>query len=66
MHGPLVNQAAKLRYMLRTGKIPLVVYTFGGGGLNAGPQHSQSFASWFSQVPGLKAVMPATPSDVYD
>ena len=64
---PLVNQAAKLRYMLGGQvKIPLVVYTFGGGGLNAGPQHSQSFASWFSQVPGLKAVMPATPSDVYD
>ena len=64
---PLVNQAAKLRYMLGGQvKIPLVVYTFGGGGLNAGPQHSQSFASWFSQVPGLKAVMPATPNDVYD
>ena len=30
---PLVNQAAKLRYMLGGQvKIPLVVYTFGGGG----------------------------------
>ncbi|MEQ9257710.1 MAG: transketolase C-terminal domain-containing protein [Roseovarius sp.] len=62
---PLVNQAAKLRYMLGGQvTIPMVIYTFGGGGLNAGPQHSQSFAPWFAQVPGLKAVMPATPADV--
>jgi pyruvate dehydrogenase E1 component beta subunit len=62
---PLVNQAAKLRYMLggQVG-IPLVVYTFGGGGVNAGPQHSQSLAAWFAHVPGLKVVMPATPADV--
>ena len=63
---PLVNQAAKLRYMMGGQvNIPMVVYTFGGGGLNAGPQHSQSFAPWFAQVPGLKAVMPSTPLDTY-
>ena len=63
---PLVNQAAKLRYMMGGQvNIPLVVYTFGGGGLNAGPQHSQSFAPWFAQVPGLKVVMPSTPKDTY-
>ena len=62
---PLVNQAAKLRFMLGGQvTVPMVVYTFGGGGLNAGPQHSQSFVSWFSQVPGLKVVLPATPADV--
>ncbi len=62
---PLVNQAAKLRYMLggQVG-VPLLVYTFGGGGVNAGPQHSQSFAAWFAHVPGLKVIMPTTPSDV--
>lgn len=62
---PLVNQAAKLRYMLggQVG-IPLLVYTFGGGGVNAGPQHSQSFAAWFAHVPGLKVIMPSTPADV--
>lgn len=62
---PLVNQAAKLRYMLggQVG-IPLLLYTFGGGGVNAGPQHSQSFAAWFAHVPGLKVVVPATPADV--
>ena len=61
---PLVNQAAKLRYMLGGQvSIPMVLYTFGGGGVNAGPQHSQSLAAWFAHVPGLKVVMPSTPAD---
>ncbi|PWR21640.1 alpha-ketoacid dehydrogenase subunit beta [Zavarzinia compransoris] len=62
---PLVNQAAKLRYMLggQVG-IPLLLYTFGGGGVNAGPQHSQNLAAWFAHIPGLKVVMPSTPADV--
>lgn len=62
---PLVNQAAKLRYMLGGQvSVPMVLYTFGGGGVNAGPQHSQSLAAWFAHVPGLKVVMPSTPRDV--
>ncbi|MER2633678.1 MAG: alpha-ketoacid dehydrogenase subunit beta [Rhizobiaceae bacterium] len=62
---PLVNQAAKLRYMLGGQvSVPMLLYTFGGGGVNAGPQHSQSLAAWFAHVPGLKVVMPATPADV--
>ncbi len=62
---PLVNQAAKLGYMLGGQvSIPLVLYAFGGGGLNAGPQHSQSLAVWFAHVPGLKVVIPSNPSDV--
>lgn len=62
---PLVNQAAKLRYMLGGQvKVPLTLYCFGGGGVQAGPQHSQSLAAWFMHVPGLKVVMPATPRDV--
>lgn len=61
---PLVNQAAKLRYMLGGQiSIPLLVYTFGSGGVNAGPQHSQSFAAWFAHVPGLKVIMPSSPAD---
>jgi len=62
---PLVNQAAKLRYMLGGQvSVPMVLYTFGGGGVNAGPQHSQSLAAWFAHVPGLKVIMPSTPEDV--
>lgn len=62
---PLVNQAAKLRYMLGGQvKVPLTLYCFGGGGVQAGPQHSQSLAAWFMHVPGLRVVMPTTPRDV--
>lgn len=34
-----------------------------GGGLGAGPFHSQSPEAWFCHVPGLKVVVPATPRD---
>jgi len=62
---PLVNQAAKLRYMLGgQTSVPMLLYTFGGGGVNAGPQHSQVLASWFAHIPGLKVITPSTPADV--
>ena len=52
---PIVNQAAKLRYMLGGQvKVPVTLYTFGSGGVNAGPQHSQSLSAWFSHIPGFK------------
>ncbi|RJR18483.1 MAG: alpha-ketoacid dehydrogenase subunit beta [Desulfobacteraceae bacterium] len=61
----IVNQAAKLRYMFGNQyTVPLVIRTPAGGGLNAGPQHSQCLEAWFAHVPGLKVVMPATPYDV--
>ena len=34
-----------------------------GGGIGAGPFHSQSLEAWFAHVPGLKVVMPSSPSD---
>lgn len=60
----IVNQIAKTRFMFG-GQFtaPLVIRAPGGGGLNAGPQHSQSLEAWFAHVPGLKVVMPATPAD---
>ncbi len=62
----LVNQAAKARFMFG-GKtsVPMVVRTPHGGGLSAGPQHSQFFEAWFAHVPGLKVVCPSTPQDAY-
>lgn len=61
----IVNQGAKLRYMLGGQvDIPVTLYTFGSGGVNAGPQHSQSLAAWFAHVPGLKVVQPASARDV--
>lgn len=61
----IVNQMAKTRYMFGgIYKLPVVIRAPGGGGLNAGPQHSQCLESWFAHIPGLKVVMPATPYDV--
>ncbi len=60
----IVNQMAKTRYMSGGQyKLPVVIRTPCGGGLNAGPQHSQCLEAWFAHVPGLKVVMPATPYD---
>lgn len=61
----IVNQLAKTRYMFGGQyKVPVVIRTPCGGGLNSGPQHSQCLEAWFAHVPGLKVVMPATPYDV--
>ncbi|GAB5521086.1 MAG: dehydrogenase E1 component subunit alpha/beta [Rhodothermales bacterium] len=34
-----------------------------GGGIGAGPFHSQSVEAWFCHTPGLKVVVPSTPAD---
>jgi 2-oxoisovalerate dehydrogenase E1 component len=34
-----------------------------GGGIGAGPFHSQSMEAWFAHTPGLKVVVPSTPAD---
>jgi len=61
----LVNQVAKIRYMFGgTISVPLVIRAPVGAGGGQAAQHSQSFESWFSHVPGLQVVMPATPYDV--
>src|SRR6188474_2353101 len=60
----IINQAAKLRYMSGGQvSVPVVIRGQQGGGRGNGAQHSQSFESWFAQVPGLKIVAPATPYD---
>ena len=62
----IVNQAAKLRFMFGgQGTVPMVIRTQHGGGLNAGPQHSQCLEGWFAHIPGLKVVCPATLDDAY-
>jgi 2-oxoisovalerate dehydrogenase E1 component len=58
----LVNNVATTRY--RWGApVPLVVRLPVGGGLGAGPFHSQNVEAWFCHVPGLKVVAPSTPAD---
>ena len=61
----IVNQIAKIRYMFGgTIEVPLVIRAPVGAGGGQAAQHSQSFESWFSHVPGLHVVMPITPYDV--
>lgn len=43
--------------------VPVTVRAPFGGGIGAGPFHSQSPEAWFCHVPGLKVVVPATPAD---
>lgn len=60
----IVNQAAKLRYMLGgEAAVPVVFRMPAGSGTGAAAQHSQSFEAWFGHVPGLKVVQPSTPED---
>jgi pyruvate/2-oxoglutarate/acetoin dehydrogenase E1 component len=60
----IVNQAAKLRYMLGGAvSVPLVMRFPAGSGTGAAAQHSQSLEAWLAHVPGLKVVQPATPYD---
>jgi len=62
----LVNQAAKARFMFGgQSSVPMVVRTPHGGGISAGPQHSQCLEAWFAHVPGLKVVCPSNPADAY-
>jgi pyruvate dehydrogenase E1 component beta subunit len=60
----IVNQAAKIRFMLG-GKVsvPLVMRFPAGSGTGAAAQHSQSLDAWFAHVPGLKVVQPSKPYD---
>lgn len=61
---PLVNQAAKIRYMLGgQAGVPLVVRSNVGASGGKAAQHSQSLESWLVHVPGLKVVVPSTPAD---
>jgi pyruvate dehydrogenase E1 component beta subunit len=62
----LVNQAAKAYFMFGGQScVPLVVRTQHGGGLNAGPQHSQCLEAWSAHIPGLKPVCPSSLEDAY-
>ena len=64
---PILNQAAKLRYMTAGAlEIPVVFRMQTGAGKSAGAQHSQSLEAWFAHIPGLKVVMPATVGDARD
>ncbi len=61
---PIINEAANWYYM-NGGKLsaPVVIWGIINRGGEQAAQHSQALHSIFSQIPGLKVVMPSTPYD---
>ncbi len=58
----IINNLAKIHY--RWGQnADVVIRMPTGGGVGAGPFHSQSNEAWFTHTPGLKVVYPSTPED---
>ena len=60
----IINSAAKTLYM-SGGQMgaPTVFRGPNGAAARVGAQHSQDYAAWYAQVPGLKVVMPYSASD---
>ncbi|WP_126427479.1 alpha-ketoacid dehydrogenase subunit beta [Brevibacillus marinus] len=60
----IVNEAAKLRYRSNNDwNCPLTIRAPFGGGVHGALYHSQSVEAMFTNIPGLKVVVPATPYD---
>jgi pyruvate dehydrogenase E1 component beta subunit len=58
----IINQAAKLRFLFGGAvSVPMVLRAAAGGGTGAAAQHSQSLESLYTNIPGLKVVVPSTP-----
>ena len=60
----IINSAAKTLYM-SGGQMgaPMVFRGPNGAAARVAAQHSQCYAAWYSQIPGLKVVMPYTAAD---
>lgn len=60
----IINSAAKTLYM-SGGQMgaPIVFRGPSGAAARVAAQHSQCYAAWYSQIPGLKVVMPYTAAD---
>jgi 2-oxoisovalerate dehydrogenase E1 component len=59
---PIVNVLAKSHYRWSE-NADVVIRMPCGGGVGAGPFHSQTNEAWFTKTPGLKVVYPAFPQD---
>ena len=60
----IINSAAKTLYM-SGGQMgsPIVFRGPNGAAARVAAQHSQDYAAWYAQIPGLKVVMPYTAAD---
>jgi pyruvate/2-oxoglutarate/acetoin dehydrogenase E1 component len=62
--GQIVNQAGRIHYMSNGQyKVPLVIHGVVGVGQSAGGHHSGRHYPFYTQMPGLKVALPATPYD---
>ncbi len=60
----VINSAAKTHYMSGGQMQASIVFRGPNGAASrVGAQHSQDYASWYAQVPGLKVVAPYTAAD---
>ncbi len=62
----VVNHAARLRNRTR-GRLtcPMVLRAPYGGGIHAPEHHSESMEAMFAHIPGLRVVIPSSPSKAY-
>lgn len=62
----MINHAARLRWRTR-GRLtcPMVLRAPYGGGIGAPEHHSESTESMFAHIPGLRVVIPSSPSQAY-
>src|SRR2546426_3867222 len=62
----IVSEAARTRYRTNGDySVPIVIRAPFGGGVHGGLYHSQSIEAFYAHVPGLKVVVPSTPSDAH-
>ncbi|EUJ41687.1 alpha-ketoacid dehydrogenase subunit beta [Brochothrix campestris] len=60
----IISEAARMRYRSNNEwTVPMVIRAPYGGGVHGGLYHSQSIEKIFMGQPGLKIVMPSSPSD---
>lgn len=63
----IMNNAATLLHMSGGQfNVPLVIRMSTGGGKQLAAQHSHSLEGWYSHIPGIKVLTPATIQDAYD
>jgi len=64
---PIVNQAAKWRYMFGgKANASVTIRSIINRGGEQGAQHSQALHAWFAHIPGLRVVMPSSVADARD
>jgi 2-oxoisovalerate dehydrogenase E1 component beta subunit len=60
----IVSEAARMRYRSNGDfGVPMVIRAPCGGGIHGAFYHSQCIEAFYAHVPGIKVVMPSTPSD---